>query len=209
MRKIAVLVVAAVALLAGPALQAKERLTGEQQLAKLLEGRVAGEPVSCIPLSRTSDTRVIDGTAIVYDRGGTIYVNRPRDARSLDSDDVMVINIHGSQLCRMDLVRMHDQSQHFFTGFVGLEDFVPYRRVARAKLKRRPIAGLSRQEVSSAPCPLRSARGRPICSISGSITCLPGSGSAATPPSMPNCSAGSDVSLQRWRSARRMNFAAR
>ena len=36
-----------------------ERLTGEQELAKMLEGRVAGEPVSCIPLHRTSSSRIM------------------------------------------------------------------------------------------------------------------------------------------------------
>lgn len=131
MRKIALLIAAAGALLAGPALQAKERLTGEQELAKLLEGREAGEPVSCIPLHRASDARIIDKTAIVYDSGRTIYVNRPRHADSLDDDDIMVTTLHTSQLCRLDTVRMHDRSGHFFTGFVGLEDFVPYRRVER------------------------------------------------------------------------------
>ncbi|MEO6718255.1 MAG: hypothetical protein ABIM50_13540 [Novosphingobium sp.] len=131
MRKIAMLTVAAAALLAGSGLQARERLTGEEQLAKLLQGRVAEKPVSCIPLSRTSDARVIDKTAIVYDQGNVIYVNRPRYPDSLDSDDIMVTELHTSQLCRLDTVRMHDRSQFFFTGFVGLEDFVPYRRVAR------------------------------------------------------------------------------
>ena len=132
MRKLALVLAAATALLAGPALSAKQRLTGEQQLAKLLEGRVAGEPVSCIPLHRTSSSRIIDGTAIVYDSGRTIYVNRPRHPESLDDDDVMVTRLHSSQLCRLDTVRLVDRSQFFFTGFVGLEDFVPYRRVPSA-----------------------------------------------------------------------------
>jgi hypothetical protein len=132
MRKFALILACAAALAAGPALQAKERLTGEQQLAKLLEGRVAGEPVSCIPLYRTNDSRVIDKTAIVYDTGRTIYVNRPRYPQSLDSDDIMVTTLHSSQLCRLDTVKMHDRSGFWFTGFVGLEDFVPYRKVDRA-----------------------------------------------------------------------------
>jgi hypothetical protein len=131
MRKLAIALALGSALLAGPALQAREKLTGEQQLEKLLEGRVAGEPVSCIPLHRTSDSRIIDGTAIVYDSGRTIYVNRPRHAESLDDDDVMVTRLHTSQLCRLDTVRLHDRSGHHFTGFVGLEDFVPYTRVSR------------------------------------------------------------------------------
>ena len=77
--------------------------------------------------------QVIDKTAIVYDRGNVIYVNRPSNADSLDSDDVMVTKLHGSQLCRLDVVRTHDRSSFFYTGFVGLEDFVPYRRVARSQ----------------------------------------------------------------------------
>jgi len=131
MRKIAFAIAAAATLLSGPALQARApKLTGEQQLAKMLEGRVAGEPVSCISLYNTRDTRVIDRTAIVYDSGRTIYVNRPRDARSLDSDDIMVTRPTGSQLCRMDIVQLRDRSNFFYSGFVGLEDFVPYRKIA-------------------------------------------------------------------------------
>ena len=132
MRKLALAPAAGAALLAGPALSAKERLTGEQQLAKMLEGRVAGEPVSCIPLHRTSSSRIIDGTAIVYDSVRTIYVNRPSKPQSLDSDDIMVTRLHTSQLCRLDTVRLHDRTGHWYSGFVGLEDFVPYTKVARA-----------------------------------------------------------------------------
>ena len=131
MRTIALIAAGAAALLTGSALPARERLSGEQQLAKMLEGREAGRPVSCISTFGTRDTRVIDKTAIVYDAGNVIYVSRPRYPQSLDSDDVMVTGLHGSQLCRMDTVRMHDRSNLWYRGFVGLEDFVPYRRVAQ------------------------------------------------------------------------------
>lgn len=132
MRKIIALIAlaAGASLLTAPALQAREKLTGEQKLARMLEGREAGRPVDCIPLTETRDVRVIDKTALVYSAGSTIYVNRPRDARSLDSNDVLVTDIHGSQLCRLDTVRMHDRNGFWFSGFVGLEQFVPYRRVA-------------------------------------------------------------------------------
>lgn len=131
MRKIAFALAAVAAVLSGPALQAKApKLTGEEKLAKLLEGRVAGQPVSCISLYNTRDTRIIDKTAIVYDAGRTIYVNRPRYPAALDSDDIMVTRPTGSQLCRLDVVQMRDRSSFFYSGFVGLEDFVPYRKVA-------------------------------------------------------------------------------
>lgn len=130
MRKAAIAIAAMAALLAGPALQAKPKMTGEQKLAKMLEGRVAGEPVDCISLSQTRNAQIIDRTAIVYDAGRTLYVNRPVNARNLDDDDVMVTRLHTGRLCKLDTVRLHDRSGHWYSGFVGLEQFVPYRKVA-------------------------------------------------------------------------------
>ena len=132
MRKMAlVLAATAAALTIAPALQAREKLTGEEKLAKLLEGREAGIPVSCISTMNTRQAQVIDKTAIVYNNGNVIYVNRPRHPQSLDSDDILVTELHGSQLCRMDTVRLHERSGGWYSGFVGLEEFVPYRRVAQ------------------------------------------------------------------------------
>ena len=130
MRSAALILAAGAALLAGAPSLAAEKLTGEAKLAKMLEGRVAGKPTSCIPLFDARDTTVIDKTAIVYDAGGTIWVNRTDNPRSLDSDDIMVTKLHIGQLCRLDTVELRDRSGFWFTGFVGLEDFVPYRKPA-------------------------------------------------------------------------------
>ena len=128
---IAVLVACA-ALAAAPTTQARSRLSPDQQLDKLLAGRDAGAPVRCISLSRTGSSRIIDKTAIVYGSGRTIYVNRPDNAGSLDDDDILVTNIYGgSQLCRLDVVHLHDRGGYFYAGSVGLNDFVPYTRVAK------------------------------------------------------------------------------
>lgn len=117
-------------LLAGPTAQAKQKLTGEEQLAKMLEGRKAGKPVNCIPLSRATSTTVIDKTAIVYRVGSTLYVNRPTNADSLDNDDILVTKLYSSQLCSVDTVQLHDRmAGHMWNGFVGLRQFVPYRKV--------------------------------------------------------------------------------
>jgi len=132
MRRIAIALATATALLAAPALQARDRVSGEEKLARLLEGREAGEPVSCLPYHAADDMKIIDKTAIVYGRGNTIWVNRPTNAHDLDDDDIMVRESHTAQVCRLDMVRMHDRTGHFYTGFVGLNDFVPYRKIARA-----------------------------------------------------------------------------
>ncbi len=132
MRKIALAFAATAALLTGPALQARDKLTPEQQLEKMLEGREAGKPTSCISTWSTRNMQILDKTALVYDAGSVIYVNRPANPDVLDDDDVMVVKLTGSQLCRLDMVSMHDRGGHFYRGFVSLNDFVPYRRIAKA-----------------------------------------------------------------------------
>jgi hypothetical protein len=115
---------------AGP-LAADEPISkGEAKLAKMLEGRVAGEPRSCVNMFGSGNLQIIDGTALVYKRGNTLWVNRTADPSNLDSDDYLVIRKSGgtSQLCRLDNVTTQDRSGNFLTGIVFLEDFVPYRR---------------------------------------------------------------------------------
>ncbi|MBB3860130.1 hypothetical protein GGQ88_001391 [Novosphingobium hassiacum] len=133
--KIAAGLAAGSLLLAGAAADAKPRLTPEQQLAKSLEGRVAGKPANCIYTPRVMNTRIYDKTAIAYDAGNTIWVNRPdAGASSLDDSDIMVTQPFGSQLCSVDIVRMIDRTSGFWRGSVGLGQFVPYTKVKVAKV---------------------------------------------------------------------------
>ena len=129
MKKIAIALATATALLATPAIAGKQRVTGEEKLAKMLEGREAGEPERCLPLSASSTMRVIDKTAIVYGRGNTIWVNRPVNADSLDRNDILVRRSHTAQICNLDIVYTMDQSSRMYTGTVSLGQFVPYRKV--------------------------------------------------------------------------------
>lgn len=122
-------------LLVGAAADARPRLTGEEQLAKLLDGRVAGKPVNCITLPNVQSTRVIDKTAIVYGSGGTLYVQRPRSgAASLDSNDILFTQLTMSQLCNIDIVQIRDRNGFFFRGTVALDEFVPYTRPPKVAL---------------------------------------------------------------------------
>ena len=117
-------------LLGAAAAQADPPVDREAQLARALEGRVAGEPVDCIDLHRIRSTRVIDDTAILYDAGSVIYVNRPRNgADELNNWDALVTRTPTTRLCSIDVVQLVDQSSQMMTGVVFLGDFVPYRRV--------------------------------------------------------------------------------
>lgn len=102
----------------------------EAELARAIQGRVAEAPVQCIDLHRVRSSRIINGTAIVYDAGSVIYVNRPENgADQLNQWDTMVTRTPSTRLCNVDTVTMIDRASHNFTGVVFLGDFVPYRRV--------------------------------------------------------------------------------
>ncbi|WP_192878825.1 hypothetical protein [Sphingopyxis lindanitolerans] len=134
MRTLIPAILAAAAMVAAPAAFApaafaKDKRTPEQQLEKLLEGRVAGAPQDCINLAATNSSQVIDKTAIVYRVGDTLWVNRPRGgADQLGDDDILVTKTTSSRLCSIDTVELHDRTSHMYSGFVSLGEFVPYRR---------------------------------------------------------------------------------
>jgi hypothetical protein len=109
--------------------QARSRLTPDARLEKLLAGRIAGKPTDCISLFGSPSSTIIDGRAIVYGTGRTIYLNVPRSgAETLRSDDILVTRTLGSRLCRIDNVRLLDRGSRFPRGFVILGDFVPYTK---------------------------------------------------------------------------------
>ncbi len=121
---------AGLALLAAVApAQSAPRVDQETRLARAIKGRVAGEPVDCINMRNIRSSQIIDRTAIIYDAGSTVYVNRPRAGReSLDGWDTLVTKLHSSQLCSIDVVNLYDSSSRMQTGFVFLGEFVPYRK---------------------------------------------------------------------------------
>ncbi len=95
----------------------------EAELARALEGRVAGEPVSCIEPAPVRSSRIIPDTAIIYDAGGVIYVNRPDNgADQLNQWDTMVTRTPGTRLCNIDTVTMVD---------LGSQEFLRHRLPGR------------------------------------------------------------------------------
>lgn len=102
--------------------------TPDAELADALKGRVAGAPVDCIDLGRSSGTQIIEGTAIIYRVGSTLYVNWPQGADRLDRWDVLVSKPFGSQLCSPEPVYLHDRYSGVQSGFVSLGQFIPYKK---------------------------------------------------------------------------------
>src|SRR3546814_6024022 len=131
MRPLIATILSAAMLAAAPAAVASDKPTGEEKLAKMLDGRVAGEPRDCITLSSVTSSQVVDKTAIVYRIGSTLWVNRPENgAESLDdNDNILVTKLISPRLCSIDTVQLHDRASHMYAGFVSLGTFVTYSKV--------------------------------------------------------------------------------
>ena len=100
---------------------------GAAELAKILDGRVAGEPVDCIRDSSSSALEIVGGTALVFKRGPTIYVNQPDGANTLDRWDVPVFyKFGGSDLCKLDRVELRQRGSQIPGPSLFLARFVPY-----------------------------------------------------------------------------------
>jgi len=102
---------------------------GEARLARMIAGRTAGTPQSCIDTFRSDKLEVIPGVAVVYDGGKTVYVARPKDPHMLGRNDALVTDRFSPvRLCVQESMRTIDRYDHYPTGVVFLQDFVPYTR---------------------------------------------------------------------------------
>lgn len=128
MKAILAAAIATMALTSAPLAAETRAERNEARLAKMIEGRTAGEPQNCISALRSNDLQVIDYVGIVYERGDTIWVARTSRPRDLGAFDVPIIERHGSQLCNTDIIRTIDRATGMHSGVVFLEDFVPYSR---------------------------------------------------------------------------------
>ncbi len=114
-----------------------EMSKGEAELAKLLEGREAGEPQRCIRTVPNIPMRTINGTAYVFGRGSTLYVQRttrPQDIRERFALTLLKQDsTSGVQMCRTDIVNTRDRALGITLGTVIFEDFVPYTQTGSAQ----------------------------------------------------------------------------
>jgi hypothetical protein len=129
---------AAFALLAacatGPQPEAKLTPKQEKELTGLLDGKVAGEPVSCVPNLRAGDNlrAISDDVLVLKVNRNLVYRNNLNGRCSgLSRGDILVLEVRGSQYCRGDIARVVSPMAGMMTGSCSLGDFVPYRTAGK------------------------------------------------------------------------------
>lgn len=103
--------------------------SGDKELARLLAGRTAGKPQSCIPIVGRSNSQTIAGIGIVYGSGKTVWLNRFTSGceNAFPGDVVVTVTPAGNQ-CKGDFVRLVDPVAGALRGVCALGDYVPYTR---------------------------------------------------------------------------------
>ena len=101
------------------------------KVLKVLAGRTAGEPVSCVPLRRLGSTQIVDETAIIYKSSSRIwYVNQPDNGRCtlLRPNRMTVLRTPSSELCANELIMIAEPNSPISYGACSMGKFVPYMK---------------------------------------------------------------------------------
>lgn len=104
-------------------------------LAKELDGKAAGKPVSCISdFNSTNLVRISDDILLYRVSGNLVYKNNLRYACPglARDDDIIVSEQFGSQKCRGDLLKLVDRTSGMQGPVCSLGEFVPYRKDRKA-----------------------------------------------------------------------------
>jgi hypothetical protein len=103
----------------------------QQEYERLVAGKVAGPPQSCLPHYSSNDMVVIDENTIAF-RDGTrrVYVNHMQGGcNNLGGTYALVTRQFGNaELCRGDIGQVVDLTNHFTVGSCVFGDFIPYTR---------------------------------------------------------------------------------
>lgn len=114
---------------ANPEVVADRQARAERDLAEAIKGRVPGAPVECISSLSLNGPQIIGDDTLVYRDLSRLWVNKlDAPCPGLSGDPVIVIEMHGSQLCRLDRFRAVDRVGGIPSGSCMLGKFTPYTK---------------------------------------------------------------------------------
>lgn len=105
----------------------------QEELAKALAGRVAGQPVDCINDFRSQvKMTVIDDNTLLFRDGRVVYLQSPPGGCANISNKTNALTTRRSssnQLCAGDINQVVQPSSGIFRGSCAFGQFVPYKKV--------------------------------------------------------------------------------
>lgn len=131
----ALLVVMLSACATGPEPAAQFTPKEAQQLAKLLDGKTPGKPVSCISAVNGTNLRAIGNDTLVYRASSRLVYRNDLNGscQGLSMGDTLVLQVRNSQYCRGDIARVVNLQTGMMSGACSLGDFVPYEAPKKPK----------------------------------------------------------------------------
>lgn len=105
-------------------------MRSQQELQRLLAGKSAAAPISCLPSYNSNDMQIIDGRNVAFRLGSrTVYMMRLSPGCELLGRGSYALLTHqfGSLgMCQGDIARVVDTTLHTTVGSCGIEQIVPY-----------------------------------------------------------------------------------
>jgi len=101
----------------------------EAHLQKLIAGKVAGKPISCLPSGRSENMIIVDDNTVFYRAGSQLFRQDFQNGRctGLGSGHfALVTRQFGGSLCRGDIAKVLDTASGVTVGGCVVGDFVPY-----------------------------------------------------------------------------------
>ena len=102
----------------------------QAEFQKLTSGKVAGQPMTCLPHYRAGNMVPIDDSTVAFKDGSRVYVNHLIGECSLLKSGfyTLVTHSNGSGLCRGDIASVADVSTGSVLGSCAIGDWTPYYR---------------------------------------------------------------------------------
>lgn len=108
---------------------------GAEKLDRQLAGKVAGEPINCIPMRNADQAiRISDDILLYRVSNRLVYRNdlSPSCSGLARNSDIIVVRTITSQLCDGDIINLVDRTSGSSYGGCALGKFTPYRTPATA-----------------------------------------------------------------------------
>lgn len=107
-----------------------------EELARLLAGKVPGPPTSCIPPYNSNDQRNIDGRTVAFRLGTrtTYIMHLTSGCELLATGNYTLVSrqVGGMGMCQNDILTVVDPLNRTTVGSCAIESIVPYSATGRA-----------------------------------------------------------------------------